>query len=169
MAHLFRRAQGETEDRPVLRMGFNPDAAPVQFNDTLAGGKADSRAADFRTMESLKRDENLVVMFRIDAYTVILNGENPLVALALRRHMNVWPNVSFAVLDRVTDKVLEEPAHMSMVRHNVWKLRVSHGGVRFADDDLQILQGLAERRFGVYRCRHGFAGLANPRELQKGV
>ena len=62
---------------PEPGSGFHPDSATVRFHDFLARGETDSAARNIAAVQPPERLENIALITRLDADSVIAHGEHP--------------------------------------------------------------------------------------------
>ena len=83
--------------------------------DLLAQGEADTSPLVLLSgVQSLEQHEELVLVHRVDAYAVILDGKEPLLALVLGGDVNSGHILSMK-LDGVVDEVLEHLRDLDIV------------------------------------------------------
>src|SRR5262245_10397236 len=77
--------QGEIERRPLVPLGFGPDASAVAVHDALGDGQADARPLELlRVMKPLEDFEQLVGIAHVEAGAVIFDkvGRTPVLVRA---------------------------------------------------------------------------------------
>src|SRR5580658_513130 len=98
--------QSEEKRRPFADFGFNPDAAAVTLNQSLARGQSDPSARILLTVETFKQFENLRLILRRNTLTVVGNRKQPFIAQLPRRNVNagiVLPAIFEGIADQVLD------------------------------------------------------------------
>lgn len=69
--------KGEAKRRPFPRSGLYPDSPAVPVDDALGDGQADAGSFRIATVQASKDAEDLLLMARFDADTVVGDPEKP--------------------------------------------------------------------------------------------
>ena len=85
------------KSRALSRNRFDPDAAPVAFDDFLAYRQSyTSSRVLFASMKALKDHENAFKVLRLDSDAIILDRKDPLALGKIRRRINDWSGLQFS-------------------------------------------------------------------------
>ncbi len=105
---------------PVGRCG--PDLASGSLNDFFADSQADTTARVLvQSMEALERSKDGFQVSRFDADTVVRYGETPEAGVFPPcPDVNVRRFIRPAVLDRISDEVLEEQPQRNFFGYRRW-------------------------------------------------
>src|SRR5438309_1111642 len=110
--------QREIENGALPREGLHPNAAAITLDNTLANGEADTGSRVRVPMEPLENAEDLLSVLGLDADSVVPYREEPFAGPPLGIHTDPGRLFRTAVLDRVTDQVLEQLNQAGLVRAN---------------------------------------------------
>lgn len=105
----------------------------MSLDNSLTEGKTYSCAGIFFSrVEALENDEQLVLVPRINADTVVPHREYTTVIILLSRNVYPWLFLA-SELDRVTDQVLEYLNELRLIRYDVRQIVVRHQRSGFAN------------------------------------
>lgn len=137
----------------------------MTFHDSLADRQADARPRIFPALQSLKDDEDSLVVLWIEADAVVAQGKHPLPLLALSGDVDVG-SILAAELDRIRNQVLEHSQKLRSIRGDRGQGVVSDRHSALLERDLEIGQRQLQDSFAVYGLEGVTFGL-DPRILQQ--
>ncbi|MCI0366302.1 MAG: hypothetical protein L0219_20765, partial [Phycisphaerales bacterium] len=125
----------------------------MAFDDLLADGEADARARVLLArVQPLKNDEDAIEVFRFDANSVVLHGEDPVASAPafIRRDarfgadMDLWPGGGISKLQCIAEQVLKQLRQLRRIADHVRKHVLRDDCLTFFDGDLEVRQGARE-------------------------
>ena len=81
--------KSEKERRSLVQFGFDPDAAPVALNHSLANCETDARAGNLFAMKSFEHTEDFFMVLRSNPNAVVGHRKTPNAILLFGRNLNV--------------------------------------------------------------------------------
>src|SRR5215471_2751436 len=142
----------EEEGGPLSRLGFDPDASAIPFDDPLADGEPHPRSGvSIVGVESLKDPKNSLLIFRPDANSVVLDREQPMAVLPDRSYVDDKSPLT-AIFNCVPNKILKELLQMDVAYLDARHIGKLDAGAAFANRLRQIGKRRFQRLPGVGRC-----------------
>src|SRR5688572_21065498 len=103
------------ERRPFAKLGLDPDAPLMSFDNLLADGQANSRSGILLlAVQPLEYNEDALEVLLRNANPIVAHGKLPLGTLLNDADVNLRPGIA-AKLHRVADQILEQLCQLNDV------------------------------------------------------
>src|SRR6185312_13742020 len=89
------------------RFRFQPDRTAIRLHYFSHCREAYAAARNFASVQPLEGLKDVILITRFDTDTVVVDGEDPLIAVLTRFDVNFGRDIRPAVFDRIADQVQE--------------------------------------------------------------
>src|SRR5271170_4952523 len=119
-------------------VGFHPDAPASPLDNSLADSEPHSGSGVFGSaVKTFEYSKDLLLKLRFDPDPVVLNGKQPIAALAASCNMDAW-RIRSAIMDGVADQILKDLFQLKLEHAHARKIGARDRGAAFGDGNLQI-------------------------------
>jgi len=142
---------GELDDKrgPFSQDAVGVDSSIMSIDNLPANGESDARAFEIVVaVESLEDLEYPLAMLRIKSDPIVPHLDSDHVSLLERirgtDHLHSRHHSPAAKLERVSNQVLEELAHLGLIDLRLWEFSDMNLGPRFLDEKLECQKSIAK-------------------------
>src|SRR5579883_474845 len=141
--------QGKVERGALPLARGHPHPPAIPLDHPFANRQADSRAGNGSAVQAFEHFKDLLVVFRIDADSVVRNREMPLVLDLLGGNVNAGRLLA-PVLNGISYQVLEKRSEVTAMRIERGEFVRGNGGARFLDGCHQVRFRVLENGLKIY-------------------